>query len=135
MLLVLMHAKAVESIKFEPMSLQVRWALRFTFSIYYPNADWSRKYQRNIKLSNLNSGHFISISYDFDLSGLVHAPYSLVSLVGDEELSITNVRERLYRGWCRSEEVTQFVRIEFLSKQAALLAIPDLLTGQLPTRI
>ena len=126
------HAKAMEEVKADPMLLQDTGALRFAFFQYLiANTDWSRQYQHNTKLIHLNSGGYIAIPYDFDLSGVVDAPYGFVSLVGEEELSIQNVRERLYRGWCRSESVTQLVRNEFLSKQSALLSVPDTLTGEL----
>ena len=129
------QARPLGQVKFDPMALQDTGALRFAFFQYMiANTDWSRKYQHNTKLIRLSSGDYISIPYDFDMSGVVDAPYSLVSLVGDEELNIKNVRERLYRGWCRSEAVTQFVRNEFLSKQAELLSIPDMVAGELPDK-
>ncbi len=42
---------------------------------------------------------FLPVPYDFDLAGLVDAPYALPS----PRLELTSVRERLYRGFCRKE--------------------------------
>jgi len=52
------------------------------------------------------------------MSGLVDAPYSVVSETTEGEIGNQNsVRDRLYRGWCRSDEVTQYVRKEFIAKE------------------
>jgi hypothetical protein len=106
-------------------------ALRFDFfQFMIANTDWSAAYQHNSKLiyKNLN---YIPLPYDFDMSGLVDAPYAVVSVVNGEQLPIANVTERYYRGTCRSPETTEFVRKEFLSKKDQLLSIPDILKGQL----
>jgi hypothetical protein len=46
-------------------------------------------------------------------------------------LPIENVKERFYRGFCKSPELTQYIRKEFLEKKEKLLSIPDLLKGEL----
>jgi len=40
----------------------------------------------------------------------------------------------LYRGYCRSPGVTDFVRKELLAKEKELLSVPDLLKGDLDDR-
>jgi hypothetical protein len=44
----------------------------------------------------LAPGSVVPIPYDFDFSGLVHAPYA----TPPAELSINDVRQRFYRGYC-----------------------------------
>ena len=115
-----------------PWDLQDTTALRFyMFELLIANTDWSTSAQHNAKLIRQHSGSVIAIPYDFDMSGVVNAPYSFVSLAGDEVLPIDKVTERLYRGFCRSPEVTQFVRNELLANKEKLLSVPDLLKGEL----
>ena len=47
-------------------------------------------------MMQLAPGATIPIPYDFDYSGLVAAPYALPP----DQLRITSVRQRLYRGYC-----------------------------------
>ena len=44
------------------------------------------------------AGEVLPVPYDFDVSGLVDAPYALPQ----EELRQRNVRDRLFRGFCRT---------------------------------
>lgn len=113
-------------------SLQDTADLRMSFfQLLIANTDWSSMYQHNIKLLSPQQQLFIPVAYDFDMSGLVDAPYAVVSTIGDEKLNILNVRERIYRGWCRDKSVTQFVRNEYLAKEAELMSVPDELNGVL----
>ena len=106
-------------------------ALRFDlFQFMIANTDWSKSYQHNSKLILHQTGYF-SIPYDFDMSGLVDAPYATVSVIGNEPLPISHVTERFYRGHCRGDSVTRFVRNEFITKEEAFLAVPGELKGQL----
>jgi hypothetical protein len=43
----------------------------------------------------------------------------------DPSLGIETVADRLYRGFCRSPQVTQFVRQEFINKESAIMAAID----------
>jgi hypothetical protein len=43
------------------------------------------------------TGAYLPLPYDFDISGFVNPPYA----VPDHRLPIDNVRQRLYRGFCR----------------------------------
>jgi hypothetical protein len=49
-------------------------------------------------LQNGGGGPYAPMPYDFDMTGFVNAPYAVV----DGKLPISNVRQRLYRGFCRS---------------------------------
>jgi len=109
-------------------------ALRFDlFQFMIANTDWSKTYQHNSKLI-YEKPNYVPLPYDFDMSGLVDAPYAVVSQVNGQELPINSVTERYYRGNCRSAETTDFVRKEYLSKKDRLLSVPDIVKGQLPDK-
>jgi hypothetical protein len=125
-------AKVEEKTSILPDGLQDTSALRFyLFQLLIANTDWSTSAQHNVKLIHQRGGNYISLPYDFDLSGVVNAPYSFVSLDAGTQLPIDNVTQRLYRGYCRAPGVTEFVRKEMLAKEKELMAVPDLLKGEL----
>jgi len=66
------------------------------FEYLIGNTDWSVQYQ-NIKLIAKDSNAIpVAVPYDFDHAGIVNAPYALPA----EELRMSSVRERRYRGYC-----------------------------------
>jgi len=66
------------------------------FEYLVGNTDWSVQYQ-NMKLIAKDSDAIpIPVPYDFDHAGIVNAPYALPA----EELRMSSVRERRYRGYC-----------------------------------
>ncbi len=73
------------------------------FEYMIGNTDWSVLAGHNIKLllSKTDSfQHFYPVPYDFDYSGFVNTNYA----TPDPRLNITNVRERVYRGYPRTME-------------------------------
>lgn len=74
------------------------------FQYFLGNTDWSVPALHNIRLVYTQKGageeQMMPVPYDFDWSGLVDAPYAKPS----RNLSINNVRDRLFRGYCRTEE-------------------------------
>ena len=67
------------------------------FEFLIGNVDWSLPYLHNIKLIAKDSLAIpYPIAYDFDHAGLVDAPYA----TAPEQLDMTSVRERRYRGVC-----------------------------------
>ena len=67
------------------------------FEYMIANTDWSVQYLQNIKLMSTDSVAVpITVPYDFDHSGMVNAPYAKPV----EELEMSSVRERRYRGYC-----------------------------------
>ena len=61
------------------------------------NTDWGCTYLQNIVLITKDSAKApFAIPYDFDHAGIVDAPYARPA----EELEISSIRERLYRGYC-----------------------------------
>jgi hypothetical protein len=74
------------------------------FQYMIGNTDWSVPYFHNTVLIAKDSFSIPSVvPYDFDHSGLVDAPYARPA----EELSLTSVRERRFRGYCISD-ITAF---------------------------
>lgn len=67
------------------------------FEYLIGNTDWSIQYLQNIKLLASDSLAVpFTVAYDFDHAGIVSAPYALPA----EELQLSSVRTRLYRGYC-----------------------------------
>jgi hypothetical protein len=75
----------------------------------------------NAKVIQLNAGggQFVPVPYDFDLSGIVNAPYA----VTNPSLDIDSVTDRLYRGTaCPPEVLDATIRL-FHSKREAILKL------------
>ena len=67
------------------------------FEYLIGNTDWSVEVQQNIRLLAKDSLSVPTpVPYDFDHAGLVNAPYAQPA----EELQMSSVRERRYRGYC-----------------------------------
>ena len=70
------------------------------FEYLIGNTDWSVEFLQNIKLIAQDSASTpIAVPYDFDLSGIVDAPYAKPA----EELNMSSVHERRYRGYCEKD--------------------------------
>jgi hypothetical protein len=67
-----------------------------------------------------------TVPYDFDMSGLVNATYA----IPDKAFGIKTVKERVYRGPCRTFEEVEPVLAQFRTQKANILALfesfPDL---------
>lgn len=67
------------------------------FQYLVGNTDWSVEFLQNIKLITADpAGSPMTVAYDFDHAGIVNAPYAHPA----EELQMSSVRERRYRGYC-----------------------------------
>ena len=95
------------------------------FQYMIGNTDYSVAYQHNEKLIFTSDNKTMPIPYDFDMSGLVDASYSVVSQVQNETLSIEKVTDRLYRGFKRDEQIYQMVRKQFLDNEQKFYAVMD----------
>lgn len=84
--------------KMRPEQMEESTFLKMTiFEYLIGNTDWSVQYLQNIKLLAADStGNPVTVPYDFDLAGIVDAPYAKPA----EELQMVSVRERRYRGYC-----------------------------------
>ncbi len=98
--------------KMDPRNIDRRQMTIFSvFEYMIGNTDWGISVNHNSKLilSKTDSLHLpYVVPYDFDFSGFVNTDYA----VPDEKLPITNVRQRLYRGFTRSlEEINEVLDI------------------------
>lgn len=67
------------------------------FEYFIGNTDWSVEFLQNVKLLATDSaGIAHTVPYDFDHAGIVSAPYAKPA----EELQLSSVKERRYRGYC-----------------------------------
>jgi hypothetical protein len=128
--------KILDNVTATPNVLQDTADLQLSlFQYMISNTDWSSMYQHNIKLMQRGTNDLlVPITYDFDMAGLVDAPYAIVSETGGGDAigEQQSVRDRIYRGWCRADNVTQYVRKEFISKEDKLLAAVDAFKDELP---
>ncbi|PWT97437.1 MAG: hypothetical protein C5B52_13820 [Bacteroidetes bacterium] len=126
-----MHAKETKTSSMNPTLFDDTSCLRFDlFQYLISNTDVSSAYEHNSKVIYKNP-KYIPVPYDFDMSGVVDAPYAVVSKIGDVQLPIDNVRQRYYRGYCRPDSLTEFIRQEFISKKDKILGCTDELNGLL----
>lgn len=79
------------------------------FQYMIGNLDWSVKENHNMKMCYKVGELPYCIPYDFDLTGIVDTEYALPP----EILPVRSVRERLYRGFCRTEEEFEAAFEEF----------------------
>jgi hypothetical protein len=91
------------------------------FQYMIGNADWSAVYQHNSNTLVVN-GKYVPLSYDFDMAGFVNAGYAQAN---PPTLGTGDPRERVYRGFCKSQQAMEEIRKEFLAKEEALYAIID----------
>ncbi|MGB5435536.1 MAG: hypothetical protein WBM98_06560 [Maribacter sp.] len=90
------------------------------FQFMIGNTDFSTAYQHNEKLLFVNNTT-MPVPYDFDMSGLCNTSYSVVSQVGGDVLPITEVTQRMYRGFKRDNKVFIEVRDQFLENKSKML--------------
>jgi hypothetical protein len=84
--------------KLKPEQVQADAFLTMTvFEYLIGNTDWSVQYLQNVKLLAKDSTAVPeTVPYDFDHAGIVSTPYALPA----EELQMSSVRQRRYRGYC-----------------------------------
>ena len=106
-----------------PMMQEGVCSVRSAFFQYMiGNTDYSVAYGHNVKLLFIDK-NTIPVPYDFDMSGLVNASYAVVSQINNKPMPIDNVRQRLYRGFKRPNDIFQKVRQEYLSQKDAIFTI------------
>lgn len=114
------NSKVIET-QMSPMRLQDTASVRHDyFQFMIANTDWSTAFMHNakvIQVSDAKTPYYVPLTYDFDMSGFVDAPYAQVN----ETLGIATVKDRLYRGFCRAEPVMQAVRKEYQAKESAIM--------------
>ncbi|HEX7237942.1 MAG TPA: hypothetical protein VF405_13320, partial [Gammaproteobacteria bacterium] len=92
------------------------------------NTDWSAIKGHNVLVVEGDAGRVTPVPFDFDFSGLVDAEYASVS----PELSISSVRQRLFRGVCdpRTDWETAFAH--FAARREDVLELADAIPGLEP---
>jgi hypothetical protein len=101
-----------------------RYAL---FQHMIANHDWSMRAGAAGKdcchnaeiIGTLTPGGAIPIPYDFDYSGFVGAPYA----VPPAQMSLSNVRQRFYRGFCAHSPQAMVAARQFRAAQPQMLAV------------
>jgi hypothetical protein len=97
------------------------------FEYLIGNTDWSVIMRHNVRLVQVPGRDVLyPVAYDFDFAGLVNAPYARP----DPRMPIKNVRQRLYRGMCRSpDQLAPTLGRVMAAREAiaeAFVGLPDL---------
>ena len=71
------------------------------FQFMIGNSDYSAPYYHNSIMIKAGEARPVWVPYDFDWSGIVNARYAVPNPI----LPIRNVRERIFRGFCRPSGV------------------------------
>jgi hypothetical protein len=114
------NAEMVKDIQIHPMRMMDTVSTTHDFfEFMIANTDWSSVAQHNVKVMQLENKDYVPLPYDFDMTGLVNPPYAEVN----EMLNISNIQERVYRGFCRSEDLFQAVRQKYIDREAEIMAV------------
>jgi hypothetical protein len=89
------------------------------FEYMIGNTDFSIWALHNVRIVQKPDRTLLGVPYDFDLSGLVHAPYA----TPDRRLGLRSVVDRRYRGPCRSTDEFDAAAAPFRAKHAEMLAL------------
>ena len=89
------------------------------FEYMIGNTDFSIMVQHNVRIVQTQEPRRFAVPYDFDYSGLADAGYS----VPGRGLPITSVRDRLYRGPCRTTAEWQPYFDKFVAAKPQILGI------------
>jgi hypothetical protein len=98
---------------------QNQLALASLFQYMIGNTDWAIYNLHNIRLLGDTAGVIRAIPYDWDFSGVVNTRYA----APDPRLGIKTVRERMYRGNCRSETEWAPIVAKFNAEKDSIYAI------------
>jgi hypothetical protein len=91
------------------------------FEYMIGNTDMSIWALHNVRFVQNPARTLFVVPYDFDLSGIVHAPYA----VPDRRLGLRSVVDRLYRGPCRTTEEFEAAAAPLRDKHKDMLALVD----------
>lgn len=107
-------------------------ALLDVFQYLIGNTDWSalagprgEDCCHNVVPYVRADGTLVPVPYDFDASGIVDPPHA----APDERLRIRDVRQRLYRGRCRTPAELEPVFAHFTEQKPAIVALFDTSQG------
>ena len=111
-----------EDLNLHPLAFHDTSTVRHDFFQYLiANIDWSTTFMHNTKVILISDPiKYIPLTYDFDMSGFVNAPYAVLN----PDFDMTNVRDRIYRGFCRSNnDVLFYVRDQYLQQEETVFKI------------
>ena len=91
------------------------------FEYMIGSTDFSIYALHNVVFVQKPDRSLFSVPYDFDMAGLVSATYA----IPDKRLPISSVKERLYRGPCRTQEQLDAALTTFRAQKDRVLALPD----------
>jgi hypothetical protein len=91
------------------------------FEYMIGNTDFSLWALHNVRLVQDPNRTLFPVPYDFDLSGMVNAPYA----IPDRRFGIKSVVDRLYRGPCRTVDEMETAASAFRDKRADVLGLLD----------
>lgn len=89
------------------------------FQYMIANTDWSVWGLHNVKLLRDSAGVMYAVPYDFDWSGVIGTVYAKP----DARLPIQSVRQRLFRGVCRTPEAFAALFALFQAKKDTIYAL------------
>jgi hypothetical protein len=96
-------------------------ATMMIFEYMIGSTDFSIYALHNVVLVQTPDRMLYPVPYDFDMAGLVSPPYA----IPDRQFPIKSVKERLYRGPCRTLEQVETILARFAATQGAVMALPD----------
>jgi len=94
-------------------------AMVAVFQYMIANTDWSVWGLHNIKLLADSIGVVYAVPWDFDWSGVIAPPYAKP----DARLPIQSVRQRLFRGSCRTADELAAVFAPFQAKKDSIYSL------------
>jgi len=71
------------------------------FQFMIGNTDWWIHTRHNVDILKLEDKELIPLPFDFDYAGMINAPYAIPS----KELPIADVKDRFFKGSCKSAEL------------------------------
>lgn len=116
------RAVHVEASQMHPMMADGEQAVvTGLFAYMIGNTDWSAIQFHNAVVMRTEDGRHLTVPYDFDHAGVVNARYATVSpLIADR---VRNVRQRLFREFCRPELDHARMAVLFNAQRDAITAL------------
>lgn len=118
-----LNAKVISNTVFPQVLNDTIAALNDFFEFMIANVDYSLGTQHNAKLFFNTSNMHFPIVYDFDMAGVVNPPYWTVPSRNGQPITSGTATDRLFLGFCRSEQVYGWVRNHFIQKEENVMAV------------
>jgi hypothetical protein len=94
-------------------------SLTAVFQYMIGNTDWAVSALHNIVIIKDSTAVLFPVPYDFDWSGVIWTPYARP----DERLGIPTVRQRIFRGACRTPEQLAATFVPFIQLKDSIYAL------------